>query len=155
LSAAGLNATISSQGHWAFQGRAIPVVEEIMVRRVAWAAVLVMVASGCGKAPPPQSGGRTAGYWAEVLGQPDVPLRRKAATKLGSLVLIDPVAMPALVEALKDSDAEVRANAARSLGVYSGARGGEVLPALRELHERDPDAKVRQAAAKAIEKLSE
>lgn len=126
-----------------------------MVRRVAWAAVLVVVAGGCGKTPPPQSGGRTAGYWAEVLGQSDVALRRKAATKLGSLVLIDPVAMPALVEALKDSDAEVRANAARSLGVYSGARGGEVLPALRELQERDPDAKVRQAAAKAIEKLSE
>jgi HEAT repeat protein len=83
-----------------------------------------------------------------------VALRRKAATKLGTLVLLDPVALPALVGALTDADAEVRANAARSLGVYSGPRGGEVLPVLRELGERDPDAKVRQAAAAAVEKLA-
>ena len=125
-----------------------------MVRKTILAALLALAVGGCGKAPPPQSGGRTAGYWAEVLGQPDVQLRRKAATKLGSLVLIDSLAMPALVGALKDSDAEVRANAARSLGVYSGPRGGEVLPLLRELQERDPNSKVRQMAASAIEKLS-
>jgi len=117
----------------------------------------MIAASGCGKKPgPPQSGGRTADYWAEVLRQPapDVVLRRKAATKLGTLILIDGAAMPALIDALRDSDAEVRANAARSLGVYSGPRGGEALPPLREILERDPDAKVRQAAAKAIEKLN-
>ena len=50
-------------------------------------------------------------------------------------MLKDPAAMPALVGALKDPDAEVRANAARSLGLYSGPRGKEVLPLLRELRK--------------------
>jgi HEAT repeat protein len=115
--------------------------------------LLLFVCIGCGTSPPPQSGGRTAEYWAEVLGQSDVGLRRKAATKLGPLVLIDPAAFPALTGALKDPDAEVRASAARSLGVYSGPRGEEIIPGLRELQKCDPVPKVRQAAAKAIETL--
>lgn len=115
--------------------------------------VVMCLHCGCSKNPP-RSGGRTAGYWAEVLKQDNVELRRKAAVKLGPLVLIDDAAMPALVGALKDADAEVRADAARSLGVYSGSRGAEVLPALREVQQKDSNPKVRQAAAAAVEKIS-
>jgi HEAT repeat protein len=85
---------------------------------------------------------------------PDVALRRKAATKIGTLVLLDDVVMPALLAALKDPDPEVRSNAARSLGVYSGARGVEALPALQEIQSNDPNKKVREAAAKAVETIT-
>jgi HEAT repeat protein len=117
-------------------------------------ASMALVLSGCGKTYPPSSGGRTASYWAEVLEQPDLEQRRKAAAKLGPLVLIDKAAMPALVAALKDTDVQVRSAAVRSLGIYTGARGREVLPALRELEQQDADATVREAAAKAVQRLS-
>jgi HEAT repeat protein len=117
-------------------------------------AAVALVPTGCAKTYPPTSGGRTASYWAEVLEQPDVELRRKAATKLGPLVLIDKAAMPALVAALKDPDGEVRSAAVRSLGIYTGARGREVLPTLREMEQQDADAIVREAAALAVKRLT-
>jgi HEAT repeat protein len=128
-----------------------------MHRRTVYSILLIAIAGGCGSpAQPPQSGGRTASYWAEVLEKPDpdVALRRKAATKIGTLVLLDDVVMPALLAALKDPDPEVRSNAARSLGVYSGARGVEALPALQEIQSNDPNKKVREAAAKAVETIT-
>jgi HEAT repeat protein len=117
-------------------------------------AGVVLALTGCGKTHPPQSGSRTATYWADALQQPDVEMRRKAAEKLGPLVLIDKAALPALAGALKDQDAEVRAAAVRSLGVYTGARGQEFLPALREMEQQDSDPNVREAAAKAVKRLS-
>jgi len=125
-----------------------------MAKRWICVALLAALIAGCGKKPPLTSGGRTASYWAEVLQQPDVELRRKAAGKLGPLILIDQAALPALLGALKDTDPEVRSAAARSLGIYTGPRGQEVLPALREVQEQDADPKVRQAADKAVEKLT-
>jgi HEAT repeat protein len=108
----------------------------------------------CSKKEPPRSGGRTAGYWAQVLhDEPKVELRVKAATKLGPLVLIDNDAFPALLLALKDSEPAVRLAAARSLGIYSGPKAGEVLPALRDVQEHDPQKSVREAASKAIENI--
>jgi HEAT repeat protein len=89
----------------------------------------------------------------EVLQQPNVELRRKAAVKLGPLALLDDAAIPALVGALKDTDAEVRASAARSLGIYAGPKGPGALSALSDLQQRDADRKVREAAAKAMERL--
>jgi HEAT repeat protein len=113
-----------------------------------------LVLVGCGKTHTPTSGGRTASYWAEVLQKEEVELRRKAAAKLGPLILIDKAALPALLSAIKDSDAEVRSATARSLGIYTGSRAGEVLPALREMAKQDADTTVREAATKAIERLS-
>jgi HEAT repeat protein len=123
-----------------------------MAKRLICAALLAFLFVGC-RSEPPRSGGRTASYWVEVLQQPDVQMRRKAAVKLGPLAQLDDAAIPALLAALKDADTEVRSSAARSLGVYSGPKAPGVLPALSELQQSDKDPKVRQAAAKAIEHL--
>jgi HEAT repeat protein len=123
-----------------------------MAKRLTGVALLAFLVAGC-HSEPPRSGGRTASYWAEVLQQPNVELRRKAATKLGPLAQLDDAVIPALLGALKDADPAVRSSAARSLGIYSGPKGPEVLPALNEVQEHDADRSVRQAAAKAIEHL--
>ncbi|SRR5579871_6344930 len=109
---------------------------------------------GCGPKGPYTSGGRTASAWAEALRQPEVEVRRKAAAKLGPLTLTDPAALPATLVALRDEDAQVRLAAVRSLRIYSGPKAPEVVPALRDVGERDPDPKVREAAAKAVQELT-
>lgn len=124
-----------------------------MAKRLIWMGLLACAFVGCAK-DTPRSGGRTASYWAEALKQSDVEQRRKAATKLGPLLLMDGAALPALVGAVKDTDPGVRIAAARSLGIYSGPKAPEALPVLREMQEHDPDVKVREAAASAIEMAS-
>ena len=54
---------------------------------------------------------------------------------------------------MKDSDPGVRTAVARSLGIYSGPKAVEVLPALQEL-EQDKDETVKAAASQAIKDLS-
>jgi HEAT repeat protein len=124
-----------------------------MAKRLICVALLAACFLGCAK-DPPRSGGRTASDWAEVLQQPDVEQRRKAAVKLGPLTVNDPDALRTLLGALKDTDPGVRASAARSLGIFTKpAKAEEVLPALREMQQQDSDANAREAAAKAIEML--
>jgi HEAT repeat protein len=125
-----------------------------MAQRICALALMVALFVGCGKQQPVTSGGRTASFWAQALQKPDVELRRKAATKLGPLILMHHDALPALLGALRDADSDVRARAAWCLGVYTGPRAQEVLPALNEVRHHDHDFSVRAAAAKAIEKLS-
>jgi HEAT repeat protein len=129
----------------------------IVAKRLICVVFLAAMHTGCGKDEPPRSGGRTASYWAEVLQKPDgnVELRRKAAVKLGPLLLLDPAAQPALLDALKDPDAEVRSSAARSLGIYAGPKAAELLPTLRQVAQQDADPKVRSAAAEAVGKLEQ
>jgi HEAT repeat protein len=123
--------------------------------RAVGLALLGCLVAGCGNAESVTSGGRTAAYWADVLEQQnkDVTLRRKAATKLGALILIDKAAFPAVLAALKDPDADVRGLAARSLGLYSGTKGGLALPALHALQEQERDKKVLEAVEKALVRL--
>jgi HEAT repeat protein len=126
-----------------------------MAKRLICVALLAGLLAGCTKKDPPTSGGRTASNWTEVLQQPDVEQRRKAAVKLGPLIINDPAAQQVLLGALKDTDPGVRAAAARSLGIFAKPTSAqEVLPALRELEQKDTDATVREAATKAIEMLS-
>src|SRR2546425_1041708 len=88
----------------------------MIVRRilVATALVLPVGVGGCGKAEP-TVGGQSVSHWIEALKSPDARLRKKAATKLGNAATIDAAAVPALVGAVKDRDAGVRAEAIVSL----------------------------------------
>jgi HEAT repeat protein len=59
--------------------------------------------------------------------------------------------VPALIEALKDKENDVRWSAAIGLG-YFGDKATEALPALKEA-ELDKDARVREAARVAISRI--
>jgi HEAT repeat protein len=130
-------------------------------KRVVWVglSVIVLIGSafafvGCGSKPSYTSGGRTASSWAEALKQPDVELRRKAALKIGPLMLTDEAALPATLAALKDEDSKVRLAAIRSLKIYSGPKASQAVLSLRDVQENDKDKQVRDAAAKAAEALA-
>ena len=60
--------------------------------------------------------------------------------------------VPILVASLKDQDAFVRRDAARSLGRI-GPAAGEAVPALRSA-ARDKNQHVRQAAAEALHRVA-
>jgi HEAT repeat protein len=59
--------------------------------------------------------------------------------------------VPALVEALKDKEADIRWGAAIGLG-YFGEQAEDAIPAL-EAAQRDRDARVREAAGKALSRI--
>jgi HEAT repeat protein len=70
-----------------------------------------------------------------------LPQRKREAAKV----------VPALVEALKDSQDDVRWSAAIGLG-YFGEEAHDAIPALQEA-QRDPDARVREAAGVALSRI--
>jgi HEAT repeat protein len=130
-------------------------------RRAVWVGFVVVglaaLAAGfssCRAKPAYTSGGRTASYWAEILQQPDVEMRRKAAVKIGPLMFTDAAALPATLAALKDEDVKVRLAAIRSLKLYAGAKASQAIPALNELQANEKDLQVREAASKAVEVLA-
>ena len=59
--------------------------------------------------------------------------------------------VPALVEALKDKDADIRWSAAIGLG-YFGEQARDAIPAL-QVAQRDRDARVREAAGVALSRI--
>jgi HEAT repeat protein len=123
------------------------------MRRVFPAAVLAILVSGCGPAPPSLAGGKPVSYWVQALQSPDAKLRKTAVFKLGNVGPTDPVVFPALLGALKDRDAGVRREAILALMKFGpGAR--EAVPALAELQQHDRDGQVRAYAAKALRRLS-
>jgi hypothetical protein len=56
------------------------------------------------------------------------------------------------IEGLKDGDARIRGVSAINLGNI-GAPAAEAIPALEKLAQNDPEPKVREQAAKALEKI--
>ena len=112
--------------------------------------LLILPLSGCTRAQPTMAGGK----WAEALRDPDAKVRRKAAFTLGNIGPSDRAVLPALIGALNDADRDVRCEAILSLVKYGpGAR--EAVPRLTELRQKDRNAKVRDYAARALEKLQE
>jgi HEAT repeat protein len=85
-------------------------------------------------------------YWASR--------RREAATALKQFPGSAEQVVPQLVDALHDSDAEVRENAFQSLHFY-GAQAKSAGPALREMLKHDPDAKTRQHAAALLGSIND
>lgn len=59
--------------------------------------------------------------------------------------------VPALIEALKDKDSDLRWSAAIGLG-YFGEQAKDAVPALQEA-QRDRDARVREAAGVALSRI--
>jgi HEAT repeat protein len=119
------------------------------MRRVL-AISIVILASGCGGGEPTMAGSR----WAEALRDPDPKVRKKAAFTLGNIGPSDPAVLPALLGAMKDSDPQVRSEVILALVKY-GPQAQQAVPQLTEMRDRDPDAKCRNYASKALEKLKE
>ena len=59
--------------------------------------------------------------------------------------------VPALIEALKDKDGDIRWSAAIGLG-YFGEQANDAIPALQAA-QRDHDARVREAAGVALSRI--
>jgi HEAT repeat protein len=59
--------------------------------------------------------------------------------------------IPALIDALKDKDADIRLSAAIGLGSF-GEKAKDAIPAL-ETTQGDHDARVREAAGKALSRI--
>jgi HEAT repeat protein len=117
--------------------------------RWLWLAPLLLGIAGCGGGPPLAMAG---GKWANALRDPDASVRKKAAFTLGNIGPADPAVLPALVEGLRDADAGVRCEVILALVKY-GPRAKEALPVLSELREHDREARVRDYAGKALDKL--
>jgi HEAT repeat protein len=106
---------------------------------------LTAVRIGLGRPRPEGLNLDTVAYRTSTLTSPDVVLRRRAASYLGKMADKAASAVPALVEALADEDAEVRARSGAAL-----ARVGEpaLAPLLKALKER-PAVQVEAARALA------
>ncbi|HEY1343170.1 MAG TPA: HEAT repeat domain-containing protein [Bryobacteraceae bacterium] len=115
---------------------------------------LAILAVGCGQSRPTMVGGKPVQEWRQALQDPNPKTRKKAATKLGNAGAVDSTVIPALVGALQDRDAGVRAEAVLAL-LRIGPAAREAFPALREMARTDKDARVRAYAAKALEKLQD
>jgi HEAT repeat protein len=115
--------------------------------------VAVIALGGCShRAGPALSGGKPRAYWIKNVTSPDKKLRREAVEKLGNLGAADSEVLPALIGALHDSDALIRADAVLALAKL-GPEAKRAVPDLEALAQRDPDVKVRDNAAKLLEKL--
>jgi hypothetical protein len=92
------------------------------------------------------------GRLVEALGDAKPSVRTASAEALGEIGPAGAAAVKALRGALKDQQAEVRKAAADALGSM-GTVVATTLTALDAVRERDPDPKVRQAAAAAWKRI--
>ena len=60
--------------------------------------------------------------------------------------------VPVLMEALKDSEDDVRWGAANGLGYY-GEQAKDAIPALQHMQQHDSDARIRNAAKRALARI--
>jgi HEAT repeat protein len=110
---------------------------------------LAIIFFGCGQTPAPLAGAK----WAAALRDSNAKVRKKAAFTLGNIGACDTSVLSALLLALEDADAGVRCQAILAL-LKCGPAGRQGISALDKLKQKDPEIKVRQFAARAIEQLS-
>jgi HEAT repeat protein len=109
--------------------------------------VAALAAAGCGGTPTTTVHGRPAGYWLERLQSADAAGRRQAV-KVLSGAAADPAVLPALMRALGDEDAAVRAETVLAL-LKLGPGARDAVPALQQCSQ-DADPVVRDYAQKAL-----
>src|SRR5258708_6626021 len=121
--------------------------------RVILMLLLAVVVSGCGKAAPPLVvGGKPVSHWVGALKAPDASLRKKAAFKLGNVGGTAPAVLPALIDGRKAPDPAVRREVILAL-MKCGPAAKEAIPALTVVQQSDRDARVREHAARALDRL--
>lgn len=123
--------------------------------RYAVIPLLLAAVVGCGRSDGPKEkyfAGETVDHWLAELRSADPKKRKKAADVLGNVGPADPRAVPALTEAARDKDAKVREAVVLGLSKI-GPSAAEALPILREVARADPDRRIRDEAAKAIERV--
>jgi hypothetical protein len=120
-----------------------------------WIAVLLLCFSnsGCHKAQPPTaSGGKQTSYWVAAITNSNMKARKRAVFELGNAGAADPIVIPALTKALKDSDPVVRREAVIAL-TKCGKPATDARPALIDAQAHDRDSKVRDSATRALQQL--
>jgi HEAT repeat protein len=100
------------------------------------------------------AGGQSVAHWVQELKNADPKARRYAVEKLGNVGAQDPTVLPALRDALEDSDARVRAEAIVAL-MKCGKAAKEAIPTLLEMQTKDSSTLVREYAGRALTKLNE
>jgi HEAT repeat protein len=119
---------------------------------LAVSLLAIAVLPGCGSRTPPLSGGKPASYRLAALQDGDAKVRQKAVTKLGNAGDTDPAVFPALLEAIKDTDACVRRASVLALMKF-GPDAKQAVPMLTDVQRNDQDAEVRAFARKALARL--
>ncbi len=110
---------------------------------VRWAAARTL-----GKISPVAADTAVPGL-ARLLADPDLDLRLAAANALERYGPVAAAAIPALIQAIGASDAELRVAAIRTLGIIGGPAAYPAIPAISAA-VADPDARVRKIAAEVL-----
>jgi HEAT repeat protein len=122
------------------------------MKAVLGALAFAILLAGCQRnAEPILAYGKSVEHWLGELRKPSPRARKKAVAALGHVGTAEPLALPAVIEALKDSDAGVRDEAVLTLA-HLGAGASEAVPALTEVLA-DKDPMVREHAARALERI--
>ena len=129
-----------------------------LIRRNLIAALCCMFAlslMGCAKSPELLSvSGKPIEFWLDALNAPntDAKQRLKAVRALSNVGSAHPKAIPALIEALEQTDAAVRGEVVLAL-LKIGPAAKEALAALERISESDKDTKIRDFAKEAIKAI--
>ena len=116
------------------------------------AAAIVLTGCGDNRTSLTLAGGKPVEFWLQALHSPDAKLRQKAVFKLGNVGSTEATPVAVLVNVLKDPDAGVRREAIVAL-LKREDDVQDAIPALVLAQSRDPDAKVRSIAGKAVSSL--